>query len=460
MNGRKNQLMNNRPVSDISETFCPLPFNHIYIKPSNTASVCCGFNSSRVPLRDISTYPALKDHLETPMLKDIQQKMLKGEKVNGCETCYHAEKHGYKSMRQKEIEDWMPRRDQSGSPFTEVETQNKKLQFIEITFGNYCNLACRTCGSDLSHSWIEDTKKLHREGKFWSSHKVYERIDIKREWSDEDFADVERIKITGGEPMLHPDFYKFLESMKEDKIECFIFTNASFVPKKKLLNALLKFKKIQIFLSVDAIGDAQEYIRHNSVWKTTDDSARTWLQWMKDNHESVTVSWGPTWSILNAPYIREICQWWLLLKNEILQSDRLCTQSGQVESNFLFFPNYYQMALSPDSDTYIAEARAYLVELYSLHLFGKQNIVNMIEGYISTYENSADILGTGDEAEKFKKEMLDKFVDITITLDGYRNQSIEESLPRVYNSLKRHFTDFTDAIPKKTFELTQKDKTT
>ena len=118
------------------------------------------------------------------------------------------------------------------------------------------------------------------------------------------------------------------------------------------------------------------------------------------------------------------------------------------------------MALSPDSDTYIAEARAYLVELYSLHLFGKQNIVNMLEGYISTYENSADILGTGDEAEKFRKEMLDQFVDITITLDGYRNQSIEESLPRVYNSLKRHFTDFTDAIPKKTFELTQMDKTT
>ena len=40
---------------------------------------------------------------------------------------------------------------------------------------------------------------------------------------------------------------------------------------------------------------------------------------------------------------------------------------------------------------------------------------------------------------EFKKKFLDKLVDITTTLDGYRNQSIEESLPLVYNSLKRYF---------------------
>jgi len=442
--------MSNKPVSNISETFCPLPFNHIYIKPNNSASICCGFAADLVPFKDISTYPTLKEHLETDLLKDIQQKMLKGERVKGCGTCYHAEEHGYESMRQKEIKDWMPRVDQPNSEFTKVNTEDKKLQFIEITFGNYCNLACRTCGSDLSHSWIDDTIKLAKENKTEFTHKAHERIDIKRDWSDVDFEDMERIKITGGEPMLHPDFYKFLENMDEDKIKCFIFTNASFVPKKKLLNALLKFKNIQIFLSVDAIGDAQEYIRHNSVWKTTDDSARTWLQWMKDNSDTVNVSWGPTWSILNAPYFRDICNWWLTLKNEILQSDVLCDKSGQVESNFLFYPTYYQMALSPDSATYVADAIAYLDELKNSELHGKMTIINMVKGYIKCYENSADM------TPEFKKHYRDKFVDITVTLDGYRNQSIEESLPKVYNSLKSHFTD---ALPKKTFGLIQMDKT-
>ena len=425
--------MPNKPVSDISDTFCPLPFNHIYIKPSNTASICCGFDSSRVPLKDISTYSTLKDHLETDLLKVIQQKMLKGERVQGCGTCYHAEEHGYKSMRQKEIEDWMPRVDQQNSPFTQVATEDKKLQFIEITFGNYCILACRTCGSDLSHSWVDDTIKLQQAGKYEFTHKAISRIDIKRDWSDADFEEIELIKITGGEPMLHPDFYKFLENMDEDKVECFIFTNASFVPKKKLLNALLKFKKIQVFLSIDAINEQQEYVRHNSTWKTTEESAKTWLQWMKDNSDKAVVSWGPTWSILNAPYFREICQWWLTLKNEILQTDRLCAQSWQVESNFLFYPTYYQMALSPDSATYVAEAEAYLVELQDSKLHGKMNIINMVKGYIQCYENSADM------TPEFKKKFLDKLVDITTTLDGYRNQSIEESLPLVYNSLKRYF---------------------
>jgi|TARA_B110000037_G_scaffold159959_1_gene180632 organic radical activating enzyme len=422
--------MSNKPIS---ETFCPLPFNHIYIKPNNTASICCGFDASDVPLQDIRTYPTLADHLNTDLLQDIQQKMLKGEKVKGCGTCYHAEEHGYKSMRQKELDAWMPRDGNRGVEFTQVDTEDKKLQFIEITFGNYCNLACRTCGSDLSHSWADDTIRLQMANKIEFTHQATKRIDIKREWSDADFKDIERIKITGGEPMLHPDFYKFLSNMGEDSVECFIFTNASFVPKKKLLNALLKFKKIQVFLSIDATNEQQEYVRHNSTWKTTEESARTWLQWMKDNSDTASVSWGPTWSILNAPYFREICNWWLSLKNEILQDDKLCQQSGLVESNFLFYPTYYQMALSPDSATYVAEARAYLNELQNSKLYGKMNLVTMVEGYIQCYENSTDM------TPEFRKKFLDKLVDITTTLDGYRNQSIEESLPLVYNSLKSYF---------------------
>jgi len=77
----------------ISKTYCPLPFNHLYVHPTNMASVCCAFRKEgeRESLPNIKEYKNLGDHLNHPFIKDIQQKMLKGEKVDGCATrwmCY------------------------------------------------------------------------------------------------------------------------------------------------------------------------------------------------------------------------------------------------------------------------------------------------------------------------------------------------------------------------------------
>ena len=49
-----------------------------------------------------------------------------------------------------------------------------------MTFGNYCNLACRTCHSDLSHSWIEDEEELVKRGLMGKVGN--KRINIEKEW--------------------------------------------------------------------------------------------------------------------------------------------------------------------------------------------------------------------------------------------------------------------------------------
>ena len=52
--------------------------------------------------------------------------------------------------------------------------------------------------------------------------------------------------------MLHPDWFKFNSKFDPTNIKMFIFTNASWVPKKRHLDLLNKFKSCQIFLSIGA----------------------------------------------------------------------------------------------------------------------------------------------------------------------------------------------------------------
>ena len=116
---------------------------------------------------------------------------------------------------------------------------NPKLNYIEVTFGNFCNLACRTCNSELSHSWIEDNELLKQHGL--RSYSTTERLNLGRDWKEDDFKDLEYLKISGGEPMLHPDWFKFIDKIEPSNIEMFIFTNASWIPKQRHLDILQKY---------------------------------------------------------------------------------------------------------------------------------------------------------------------------------------------------------------------------
>ena len=415
----------------ISKTFCPLPFNHIYIHPQNRAQVCCGFNKSKMPegweLPNIKDFDKLSDYLQHPNIKDIQQKMLKGEEVAGCATCYYAEKNGYDSMRQKELkmwygnnhtkwygDDWMP----------EPDIENPKLNFVEITFGNYCNLACRTCDSDLSHSWLDDNKRLEKyvhEGLGVSTTK--KRLNIEREWEDDDFKDLEYLKITGGEPMLHPDWFKFANRFDPTNVKMFIFTNTSWVPKKRHLDLLKKFKHCQIFMSIDGTGSVQEYMRHNSNWDITEKSARAWLQFMKEN-DNIQVSWAPTWSLMNANYFIETVEWWLETINEIL--GQRADDCGAVKTNFIFGPSEYQIGNLPEENKHkLKKDIQEFIDTLVFFEYGTDEIHGMSESFLKYLNNHS-------EPKKDDKRIYYRTTEL---LDEWREQSVETMLPKTHKAM-------------------------
>jgi len=418
----------------ISKTYCPLPFNHLYITPTSKADICCAFdlgqedkflasdtkNAAFYRQSDIKKYKNLGDHLTHPFVKDIQQKMLKGEKVEGCSKCYYFEENGLESVRKGFIE----RYHTEFSDFTPPDLDNPKLEFLEVTFGNYCNLACRTCSSDLSHSWIEDEKKLRQYDIIPSSMNLETRTNVERQWHKDDFKDLRHIKITGGEPMLHPDFYEFIEKLNQPQMSLEIFTNVSWVPKRKLINILSKFKSCEIFISMDGIGTVQEYIRHNSKWDITEKSVRKWLETMKMQN-NIRVTWAPVWSLMNGNYFIETCTWWLKTINEILNDD---ADKCGVASNFLFYPEHYRMNLLSNQNELKQKAEEYITELKNIPFLKNRRllkIIEMSEEYIKFFEGQT------------KNEITSKnaYYKTTQALDEIRNQSLKEMMPLTYEAM-------------------------
>ena len=78
-----------------------------------------------------------------------------------------------------------------------VKNNDIKLRYLEVAFGNYCNLACRTCNSELSTNWYEDDVHLYKS-KGYTDRKPWQKItDVEYNWSGEELSELIQIKNFG-----------------------------------------------------------------------------------------------------------------------------------------------------------------------------------------------------------------------------------------------------------------------
>lgn len=351
-----------------SKTFCILPFLHLQVKPSGQYKPCCRFDfhhekylnadkSYTIDQYNVSE-KSMNATFYSDFWNDIRNKMLNDEEITGCHKCYkEEEKNGPTSMRNYEnrlrIHDNI-----------ENYINDKKIRYVEMTFGNYCNLKCRTCCSDLSSTWYEDDKKLFETGYYPNRLSYPKTVNVPYNWNPDDFEYVEEIKFTGGEPMIHPDFLKFCDMLIKNNlaqnIVLEIFTNCSWVPGDKFIKRLSKFKLVKISLSIDGIGKINDYIRFPSDWVIVEESAKKWLAIEKKHPTTYQIIWNPTINIYNICSLHEMLLWWFEV-NKSFDKDWLINimignvdygkaviPSAKIKINNLVFPEYLQINLLPD----------------------------------------------------------------------------------------------------------------
>lgn len=120
-----------------------------------------------------------------------------------------------------------------------------KFLFFELT--DKCNMACRHCGSRCSAG----------NEKFIDTHLVKKTLDtVAEDFGGQQFM----ICLTGGEPLLHPDFEEIVEYINHLDIPWGMTTNGVLID-EVMAKKLVDLEMGSITLSLDGMKDSHEWLR-------------------------------------------------------------------------------------------------------------------------------------------------------------------------------------------------------
>jgi len=438
-----------------SKTFCILPFIHIQVKPNGQIKPCCRFdfvhddyinknwvageeNYHTFNNYNISNGSTLTEAMSSDLWEDIRNKMLSGEKVSGCRKCYTEELVSGISMRIQE--NYM--RNENNQYALSDKIESLKIKYLEMTFGNYCNLKCRTCAGDLSSTWHTEEVIIakHYPGRY-SAPKV---LNIPFNWKSDDFVNVEEIKFTGGEPMIHPDFLKLMDMLIDcdaaKNISLDVFTNCSWKPGEKFFERLNKFKQVKISLSVDGVGKTNDYIRTPSKWSIVDEVVSSWLIQEYNSPDKIQVTWNPTINIYNILEIDKMVEWWENKQNThfpTISWPDLNARQSKNDNNISNFKLIFNILQDPKYLTIsnLPLAAKDYVNTKINQIREKYDCADLKNSRKETFNKKLNAI-SGSLNSRANNKMLSLFADFTADLDKLRNQSLKDSLPLLYDQLE------------------------
>ena len=461
-----------RELINENKSFCVYPWIHMQYKPNGQPKPCCRFDldakqyneienskfwgdtvflQKLLPLNagkiDKTKYPGIKFEkmpklaeggnvsiegaFNSDFWNDLREKMLKGESIPGCHKCYQEESYLTKKIRSDDfgISMRMAANVQWNKKWKNTHKEEwkqrihmtpilpKKILYLELGFGNYCNLACRMCSSNLSTTWYDDDKAL--KGKFGRT--LTPKIeDADVDVSDETLQGLLEIKFTGGEPMIHPNFAKLIKRIVSlgvaKNISLEIFTNCSYYPSEKITKDLAQFKKVHLSLSIDGYDKVNEYIRYPSNWKKVDAAARKWITLEKSN-ENIIVQIQPTITIYNVLYLEDLINWWYSIKT-------VTSKDYSIIFNYATWPSYLNKFLLP---------KEYLNKLSKKYAEVSKKNTGILDASLQL--NMRRIITRLKDPSNVDSS-LQEFYDYTKELDSIRNQNFEEALPELYEVVK------------------------
>jgi len=237
----------------MSDNFCPAPWISLFYQ-NNKASMCC-VDTNQVRMSPI-------EFRNSKYLSDIKDQFLNGEKPKNCSFCWKSEEQGLQSIRQHYNKRYP----------NFVVGDNMPLRYIELRASDTCNMGCRMCNT-------KNSSKLNREVSdnphlsTW-----FGKIEEDTEINDENWKEIlatgetlDALFMTGGEPMLIKKYYELMDFLIDigtsSKINLHIYTNAS-VYNPIFIDKMLKFKSVNLNLSIDGVEEMAEYQRYGVEWKT------------------------------------------------------------------------------------------------------------------------------------------------------------------------------------------------
>ena len=372
-----------------SETFCSVLWNHQMVDGTGRVKPCCRFLEDHRPKNHTLDNHSIQDIFDSDFQNDLRERVLRGERLEGCKRCYEEEDNNKKSLR-------MRLNEHTKVGEKHVDTNDNKLEYLELSLSNDCNLMCRMCDSRYSHKLFDEEQEYH--GKTFSKTK---RTKANLDSIYPHLKDMKYIKFTGGEPLIIPDHWTLLEYAVEKgyakNIRLNYSTNCTVFPKQKIVDIWKEFDHIELAVSLDSIvKEENEYQRHLTKHSQALANIEKYVE--VADEVGMTVLARPTITIYNAYHLPETLEW-------------LDDRKVRLNPTHLTYPLYLSVTVLPENQKDIIRNK------YAQYSYKNDEIKKFCD-YIVTYMDSED-----------KTDLLPKFKSHTQFWDKSRSQDFATACP-------------------------------
>jgi MoaA/NifB/PqqE/SkfB family radical SAM enzyme len=266
------------------------------------------------------------DFHNTPEILADRTKMLAGEWPgfgHGCEHCRDQEHRGGISDRMQLLSNPDSERYVSQEMYDDPTNIKVTPTQLSVDFNNKCNLKCVYCGPNLSSSWVKEIEKFgdvpHTIEEPWLLDKTYhERQKKLLDWMEKNYHKLKAFDILGGEPMIQPETFQYVDWMikhPNKEIDFELYSNMQLKPRlfkkrvQKFRELADSVREVLWTASIDCWGPASEYIRFGHDLETWEEN---WTYLLEECPEIKTsMNWTVTpLSISHIPELMEkVIKW-------------------------------------------------------------------------------------------------------------------------------------------------------
>lgn len=440
-----------RVLDSVSPSFCAAKWYNASIHLGHGYTHSC-----HLPL----PHPIDKDELEknpsaihnTMHKKKQRERMLSGERPPECEYCWKIEDIGRKNISDRVYKSMIYDEKSINIIAKSDPYENVMPKTLEISFDRTCNLACSYCNSGYSTTWGNEIKKngpyqrMKSDGAGAYQHtgewaEPYGKFNENNpyvkaffEWWPELSTELQEIRITGGEPAMSHQFWKFCDLVKgTDVSNLRMAVNSNLCIKDELINKLVTFtkeanlKEFDLYTSCEAVGDHAEYIRDGLDYKQWHNNLIYFIE--NANYRAVTIMM--TITSLSLFSITDFLDDMIKLKKKYGH------QRPHVDLNILRWPSFMSPLAFPD---HIKDyCRENLKQWYTANC----STPELGEGELAQIKRLIDYLEVVDSphrrADGEKSKLQHDFKSFYQQYDQRRNKSLKDSFPKI-------LTDWVDTI--------------
>mgnify|MGYP003740904775 CR=1 FL=1 len=289
--------------------YCVLPFNSVSISAMGEIRQCCnaGYIHSPTNIENLE----VEQFINNPFIHDIRESFIDNEKHSKCDRCWKMEELGSKSFRHVANND-KEHGIRNGIINNKKTINFSDIEYIDITLGNKCNLACRMCNWSSSSLLA---KQLIELGK----HTGPVDIDFSKESKEKILelfkrsTNLNSVYMLGGEPLINPFHDELLDVLIETgqskNVGLHYNTNLQVNKLDQYLEKWSHFKTIHLQASIDGCEEVYEYIRWPGKWNKLYNNLLTLVQKGDDKKLKVSISTTiQNINALNIPKLIEMCQ--------------------------------------------------------------------------------------------------------------------------------------------------------